>query len=92
MPRQWPFSTKTPQPSTSPNSAPSLGKPLLAAIKAKVGLTPKTAEREIMLRFGPYHDGVARLQAELERLGKLENVSFDLVAHKSALKKLLADK
>ena len=32
------------------------------------------------------------LQAELERLGKLENVSFDLVAHKSALKKLLADK
>ena len=32
------------------------------------------------------------LQAELERLGKLENASFDVVAHKSALTKLLNDK
>jgi hypothetical protein len=32
------------------------------------------------------------LQAELDRLGKLENASFDIVAHKSALTKLLNDK
>ena len=51
-----------------------------AAIRAKVGLTPKTAEREIMLRFGPFHDGVARLQAELERLAGLEGIEVFVIA------------
>jgi hypothetical protein len=32
------------------------------------------------------------LQGCLDRLGKFENVTFDLVAHNSALKKLLVDK
>ena len=53
---------------------------LVAAIRVKVGLTPKTAEREIMLRFGPYHDGVARIQAELERLASLEGIEVFVVA------------
>lgn len=51
-----------------------------AAIRAKVALTPKTAEREIMLRFGQYHDGVARLQAELERLAALDGIEVFVVA------------
>lgn len=53
---------------------------LCTAIKAKVALTEKTAEREIMLRFGRFHDGLARLQAELERLAGIEGVEVIVVA------------
>lgn len=58
----------------------SLPAELLTAIKAKVGLTEKTADREIMLRFGRFHDGVARLQAELGRLAALEGIEVIVVA------------
>lgn len=53
---------------------------LVAAIRVKVGLTPKTAEREIMLRFGPYHDGVARLQKALARLASIDGIEVFVVA------------
>jgi len=53
---------------------------LVAAIQAKMPLTTYNAEKEIMLRFGPFHDGAARLQAALVALAALENIVVYTVA------------
>ena len=51
--------------------------------KAQAGDTEKSTPQQMYFKD---------LQSALDRLAKLENMDFDLVAHTSALKKLLADK
>ena len=52
----------------------------------------ESAERGAVDKATPEQMYFKDLASALERLAKLENASFDLVAHKSALKKLVADK
>lgn len=53
---------------------------LLAAIKAKMPPVTYTADRELMLRFGVFHDGAARLRAALTELAAKEGIEVFLVA------------
>jgi translation initiation factor 2 alpha subunit (eIF-2alpha) len=53
---------------------------LVAAIRSKLPAASYTAEQEIMLRFGPYHDGAERLTAELRRLAALDGLAVFVVA------------
>lgn len=52
----------------------------------------ESAERGAVDKATPEQMYFKDLQSALDRLTKLENMSFDLVQHTSALKKLLADK
>jgi translation initiation factor 2 alpha subunit (eIF-2alpha) len=61
-------------------AATTLPEALLTAIKAKMPPTTYTADREVMLRFGAYHDGLARLRAALAALAAKEGVEVFLVA------------
>jgi translation initiation factor 2 alpha subunit (eIF-2alpha) len=53
---------------------------LLAAIKAKMPPVTYTADREILLRFGTFHDGVERLRAALTELAAKEAIDVFVVA------------
>lgn len=59
---------------------PELTAEILAAIKAKMPPTTYTAERELMLRFGIFHDGAARLKAVLTELAAKEGIEVFLIA------------
>ena len=59
---------------------PEFSAELLAAIKAKMPPVTYTADRELMLRFGTFHDGVVRLQAALADLAAKEGIEIFLVA------------
>lgn len=59
---------------------PEFSVTLLAAIKAKMPPATYTADREIMLRFGTFHDGVARLRAALSAIATKEGIEVFLVA------------
>lgn len=65
---------------TLPTGAATFPPALVAAIRAKLPAASYMAEREIMLRFGPYHDGADRLSAELRRLAALDGVAVFVVA------------
>jgi hypothetical protein len=52
----------------------------------------ESAERGEVEKSSPVEMYFKELKSALDRLAKLENLEFDLVAHTSALKKLLADK
>lgn len=58
----------------------SLPEELVTAIRKKMPESHYTAEREIFLRFGPYADGVQRLNAELQRLAQIEGLQVFVVA------------
>lgn len=60
--------------------ASELPEALLAAIKAKMPPTTYTADREIMMRFGAFHDGLARLRTALTELAAKDGVEVFLVA------------
>ena len=53
---------------------------LLAAIKAKMPPVTYTADRDVLLRFGTFHDGVDRLRATLTALAAKENIEIFVVA------------
>jgi translation initiation factor 2 alpha subunit (eIF-2alpha) len=59
---------------------PALPPEVLAAVRAKVPLIPHTAEKEVTLRFGTYHDGAARLQATLRDLAAQEGIEVYVIA------------
>lgn len=59
---------------------PEFSATLLAAIKAKMPPTSYSADREITLRFGTFHDGVARLRAALATIAAIDAVEVFLVA------------
>lgn len=61
---------------TRPEFTPAL----LAAVRAKMPPVTYTADREIMLRFGTFHDGSARLHAALTELAAKEGVEVYIVA------------
>ena len=52
----------------------------------------KSTVTEVAEKSTPVQMYFKDLESALERLGKLENLPFDLVKHTSAIKKLLADK
>jgi translation initiation factor 2 subunit 1 len=59
--------------------AETLPPALVTAIHQKMPEASYTASEEVMLRFGPYHDGVARLNAALQRLSALESIQVVVV-------------
>ena len=63
-----------------PSDAEEFPATLIAAIRAKLPAASYTAEKEIMLRFGQYHDGIDRLSAELRRLATLEGIDVFVIA------------
>lgn len=52
---------------------------LVTAVNQKMPEATYTKSEEVMLRFGPYHDGVARLNAALQRLSALESIQVVVV-------------
>lgn len=65
---------------TDEGSPTELPEELVTAIRKKMPESHYTAEREIFLRFGPYADGVQRLNAELQRLAQIEGLQVLVVA------------
>lgn len=63
-----------------PTDAVEFPPALISAIRAKLPAASYTAEKEIMLRFGPCHDGVDRLSAELRRLATMDSVEVFVIA------------
>lgn len=53
---------------------------ILAAIKAKMPSVTYSAEREILLRFGTFHDGVDRMRQILTTLAMKEGIEVFIVA------------
>jgi len=59
--------------------AATLPPALVAAVNQKMPEASYTKSEEVMLRFGPYHDGVARLNVALQRLSALESIQVVVV-------------
>jgi translation initiation factor 2 alpha subunit (eIF-2alpha) len=53
---------------------------LLAIIHQKIQVKTYTAEKEVIIRFGIYPDGVQRLVSELNRISSMEGISILVVA------------
>jgi translation initiation factor 2 alpha subunit (eIF-2alpha) len=53
---------------------------LLATIQQKIQVKAYVAEKEVIIRFGKYSDGVFRLSSELNRIASLPNVSVLVIS------------
>lgn len=53
---------------------------LMEAIRARIPMPTHTAEREVMIRQGTYHDGAARVAAILDSLATTEGIQVIVVA------------
>jgi translation initiation factor 2 subunit 1 len=59
--------------------AATLPPALVSAVNQKMPEATYTKSEEVMLRFGPYHDGVVRLNEALQRLSALESIQVVVV-------------